>query len=163
MTKTKTTTPSPRDGNHPTIHGIPSQNKRYRITPSPSPARFRPSRARALSRSLPEDARESADDDAVTHATDHRTHAHERRERALPRVRSRAHHRSSVVVERRRTASNGARVDLKCNFKSSRGTTDTRRDSRRVTTQKTNQPTGLSREGKPYLGFTRGVASLYES
>ena len=79
------------------------------------------------------------------------------------RARHHHRHRSSVVVERRRTASNGARVDLKCNFKSSRGTTDTRRDSRRVTTQKTNQPTGLSREGKPYLGFTRGVASLYES
>ncbi len=76
-------------------------NSRYTITkqtlrnhPVPESRASRPSRARS-SRSLPEDARESVDDDAVTHATDHRTRAHERRERALPRVRSRAHHRSA--------------------------------------------------------------------
>jgi hypothetical protein len=60
--------------------------------------------------------------------------------------------RVTITVIARPSSSNGvewrlgARVNLTFNFKSSRGTTDTRRDSRRVTTQKTNQPTGLSRE-----------------
>lgn len=64
-----------------------------RASPHPSIARPRAHpHPRSRTRSLTtEDARESIDDDPVTQSTDHRTHARERRERALPRVRSRAH------------------------------------------------------------------------
>ena len=56
----------------------------------------------------------------------------------------------SSLVRRRRTASMASRRVNLTNFKSSRGTTDTRREGLSTSHDpKTNQPTGLSREGKP--------------
>jgi hypothetical protein len=59
--------------------------------------------------------------------------------------------RVTITVIARPSSSNGvvrrlvSRFNFKCSSKDETATTDTRRDSRRVTTQKTNQYTGLSR------------------